>query len=53
MLARAWIVILDEYHIDLQDLLKYKGGNKKDGMCDLAANIIDSSYKSMKTKFPL
>jgi len=51
-LARAWIVIPPEYHIDLQDRLKYKGGNMRDGMADLAANLIDSSYKSMKTKFP-
>ena len=44
-------MIPPEHHVDLQDRLKYKGGNKRDGMADLAAKLIDSSYQSMKTKF--
>ena len=52
MLARAWIKIPDERHVDIQRLFCIKGGGERDSMADLAAAIIDPSYKNMKKSFP-
>ena len=52
MLARAWIKIPDEHHVDIQRLFCIKGGGERDSMADLAAAIIDPSYKNMKKSFP-
>jgi hypothetical protein len=52
VLHLAGIHIPDEYHVDIQDLFKIKGGNERDGMGDLAKKLIDKSYKHMKKKFP-
>ncbi|XP_073353807.1 uncharacterized protein [Aegilops tauschii subsp. strangulata] len=52
MLACAWTKILDEHHVDIQKLFCIKGGGERDSMSDLAASIIDPSYKNMKKSFP-
>ncbi|XP_073358284.1 uncharacterized protein [Aegilops tauschii subsp. strangulata] len=52
MLARACIKIPDEHHVDIQRLFCIKGGGERDSMADLAAAIIDPSYKNMKKSFP-
>ena len=52
MLARACIRIPDEHHVDIQRLFCIKGGGERDSMADLAAAIIDPSYKNMKKSFP-
>jgi len=46
------IKIPAENWIDLQSLVKIKGGRNKDGMADLASRIIDKSYGEMKKEFP-
>ena len=52
MLARACIRIPDKHHVDIQGLFCIKGGGERDSMADLAAAIIDPSYKNMKKSFP-
>ena len=52
MLARACIRIPDEHHVVIQRLFCIKGGAERDSMADLAAAIIDPSYKNMKKSFP-
>lgn len=52
MLRRALITIPDQYHVDIQDMFRIKGGRDRDGMGDLAKTIIDSSYEEIKGKFP-
>ena len=53
VLARAHMLIPDEYHVDIQDVFKIKGTgpDDRDGMADLAAMIIDESYEDMKKNF--
>jgi hypothetical protein len=38
--------------IFIQDLINYNGPGKRTGMGDLAAAIIDPTYKTMKDEFP-
>ena len=42
--------IPDEYHVDLQDVFKLNN-KERSGMADMAAELIDDSYGTMKTKF--
>jgi hypothetical protein len=50
-IKQSWnIEIPAECHIDLQDLFKLD--RDRTGMADMAASLIDSSYKVMKQKFP-
>ena len=46
------IKIPAENWIDLQSLVKIKGGRYNDGMASLASRIIDKSYGEMKNEFP-
>ena len=48
MLSRALIKIPEGHHIDIQNLYKIKSYPAKDGMGDLAAEIIDKSYEKLK-----
>ena len=38
--------------MDIQLVYKIKGGDERDGMGDLAADLIDRSYSNMKKEFP-
>jgi hypothetical protein len=50
-MQRSWnIEIPIEYHIDLQDLFQLE--RDRTGMADMAAALIDMSYKGMKKEFP-
>ncbi|KAK1663127.1 hypothetical protein QYE76_016025 [Lolium multiflorum] len=50
-MQRSWnIEIPIQYHIDLQDLFKLE--RDRTGMADMAAGLIDMSYKGMKKEFP-
>jgi len=51
MLYLAGMEIPTEYHVDIQDIFKIKGGGKRDGMTSLAEKIIDISYKEIKGAF--
>ena len=42
--------IPDEYHVDLQDVFKMNNVERS-GMATMAAELIDESYGTMKTKF--
>jgi hypothetical protein len=50
--ARDGIKIPKHNWIDIQDMINFNGPGNRTGMGDLAAAIIDPSYKDMKTKFP-
>lgn len=50
--ARDGIKIPEHNWIDIQDMINFNGPGNRTGMGDLAAAIIDPSYKDMKTKFP-
>ncbi|KAM0910743.1 hypothetical protein ACQ4PT_013939 [Festuca glaucescens] len=50
-MKQIWnIEIPSHYHIDLQDLFKLE--RDRTGMADMAASLIDKSYKGMKKEFP-
>ncbi|KAM0839333.1 hypothetical protein ACQ4PT_060402 [Festuca glaucescens] len=50
-MQQSWnIEIPSQYHIDLQDLFKLE--RDRTGMADMAAGLIDMSYKGMKKEFP-
>jgi hypothetical protein len=50
-IKQSWnIEIPTQCHIDLQDLFKLD--RDRTGMADMAASLIDSSYKGMKKEFP-
>ncbi|KAK1694323.1 hypothetical protein QYE76_011020 [Lolium multiflorum] len=50
-IKQSWnIEIPSQYHIDLQDLFKLE--RDRTGMADMAASLIDISYKGMKKEFP-
>ena len=51
-LAKDGITIPEHKWIDIQDMINYNGPGKRTGMGDLAAAIIDPSYKNMKNEFP-
>ena len=59
MLARANIIIPEEFHVDIQDLFKseekfdYTPPYDRDGMGFLATSIIDIACGKLKNDFPL
>ncbi|KAM0850176.1 hypothetical protein ACQ4PT_053252 [Festuca glaucescens] len=53
VLGLAGIKILDEYHVDIQDVFKIDSGyDIRDAMGKLVEVIINESYMTMKDKFP-
>ena len=52
VLSSAGFHIPPEYYVDIQLVYKIKGGDERDGMGDLAADLIDKSYANMKKEFP-
>ena len=48
MLSRALIKIPEGHHIDIENPYKIKSYPVKDGMGDLAAEIIDKFYEKLK-----
>ena len=52
VLAKSFLKIPRECHIDLQEKLMIKGGVLRDSMADLAGAVIDKSDLTMKTSFP-
>ncbi|XP_051214240.1 uncharacterized protein [Lolium perenne] len=51
-LNKDGITIPEHKWIDIQDMINFNGPGKRTGIGDLAAVIIDPSYKNMKNKFP-
>jgi hypothetical protein len=41
-----------EHHVDIQKQFHIKGGGERDSIANLAAAIIDPSYKNMKKSIP-
>src|SRR4051812_7991865 len=48
VLQAEWIFIPEKYHIDIQTLYRIPGKGLKAGMGDIAAELVDPSYKMMK-----
>ena len=44
--------IPDNFHVDIQDIYYIKGSPGRSGMAALAGEIIDETYKNMKSKLP-
>ena len=44
--------IPDNFHVDIQDIYYIKGSTGRSGMAALAGEIIDKTYKNMKSKLP-
>ena len=44
--------IPDNFHVDIQDIYYIKGSTERSGMAGLAGEIIDETYKNMKSKLP-
>ena len=44
--------ILDKFHVDIQDIYYKKGSTRRSAMAALAGEIIDKTYKNMRSKLP-